>query len=1045
MSVQSHSQIPFTPVAIERPRLLDRLEQASEYRITLITAPTGYGKTTAISQWARRTPIPVAWHSIEEHERDLPNLHRHALSALEDIAPGIEQALLPINDSSAGELAAAIAEYLRRTMVGSAAYVLDDAQHLSGSPGAETWLHTLTDRSPPGLHLVIASQGRPDLPYLDLVAHNQVTVLDDGVLRMTADEIGWLAERTLGRLPSDDELDELISYLDGWPAGIMLALHPLHDSLADVLAHRTDGPRALFETLAEQMLRAQLPDLRHFLLTSSTLRRLTPELCNNVLGLHNSSEWLAEAQSRNLFLSRVSGGLVYHQLFRDFLQNKLHDEDPNRFVELHLRAARRFQEQDDIDNAFTHYLTAGHADTAAHLAEQAALAYYGQGRFETMLDWSERLKEAGASAPSLALQCSYILTDRYEYERADQELEQAFDGFVAQSDDKGSAQVQVQQAWICIQRSELEQSIKLAEPLIQADTPELRGRALRVIGAAYLRSGDVETSIEYLERALEVHRELELLIPLSHLLQDLQVAYMRLGRFKEGGEILQKAVALRRKLGGRANLALALNNLGYYYQQFSDYYQALLTFQDGLSVVAGSPNRRVEGYLLWSMGDLRRDLGAFDAAQRLYDKALDLLPHRGEPNLQSSILVSVATMRRWQNRQEEAVLVAEEGLRVAEAHHLPFEIARAQAAAWAARSQLGQAADALEHLSEVIEELRYQGARFELTGIFGIAAHACLLAEDEDAAREYIDAARRMADEIETAQPLAVEIAHTPELETFVSGLPENDQLQRDLNRLRDAEIELAGDVEEEPAARNTTYTLSVHTLGEESIERDGTLVTDWRSAVAREIFFYLLFEGAQRRDTIGNEFWPDFLPRKVRNNFHATMHRARQALGPNVIIFEDDIYRINPDVQIHCDALDLERVVAEARPLPPHDARAAHLWERAVRLYKGEFLPSLDYEWVQPRRTALHEMYIEALVESGHCARARDDTRGAIDILKKALEVEPYREDIHRTVMRYYADMGEKNQVVNHFNQLQARLQAEIGVAPAEETVRLAERLLRE
>jgi LuxR family maltose regulon positive regulatory protein len=1045
MSVQAHSQIPFTPVAIERPRLLDRLEQASAYRITLITAPTGYGKTTAVSQWARKTPVPVAWHSIEEHERDLPNLHRHALSALEDIAPGIEQALLPITDSSAGELAAAIAEYLRRTLVGSAAYVLDDAQHLSGSPGAETWLHTLTDRSPPGLHLIIASQGRPDLPYLDLVAHSQVTVLDDSVLRMTADEIGWLAERTLGRLPSDEELDDLISHLDGWPAGVMLALHPLHDSLADVLAHRIDGPRALFETLAEQMLRAQLPDLRHFLLTSSTLRRLTPELCNNVLGLRNSSEWLAEAQSRNLFLSRVSGGLVYHQLFRDFLQNKLREEDPERFVELHLRAARRFQEQDDVDNAFTHYLTAGHADTAARLAEQASLAYYGQGRFETMLDWSDRLKTANASAPSLALQCSYVLTDRYEYERAEEELKQAQAGYEQQGDERGSAQVQVQQARIYVQHGELERGIKLAEPLTQVDSPELRGRALRTIGTAYLRSGDVDMSIAYLEKALEVHRELELLIPLSHLLQDLQVAYMRLGRFKEGGEFLQEAVALRRKLGGRANLAHALNNLGYYYQQFSDYYQALLTFQDGLGVVAGSPNRRVEGYLLWSMGDLRRDLGAFDAAQRLYDKALDLLPQRGEPNLQSSILASVATMRRWQNRQEEAVLVAEEALRVAEAQQLPFEAARAEAAAWAARSQLGQAADAVEHLADVIEELRRQGARFELTGVLGIAAHACLLAEDEDAARAYIDAALQVAEEIETAQPLAVEIAHTLELKEFVDGLPENEQLARDLMRWQDAKVELAGDVEEEPTTRNTTYTLSVHTLGDESVGRDGTPVTDWRSAVAREIFFYLLFEGAQRRDTIGSLFWPDFAPRKVRNNFHATMHRARQALGPNVIVFEDDIYRINPDVQIHCDALDLERVVDEARSLPPHDARAAHLWERAVHLYKGEFLPSLDYDWVLPRRIALHEMYIEAMVGMGHCARARDDTRGAIDILKQALEVEPYREDIHRTVMRYYADLGEKNQVVNHFNRLQARLRDEIGVAPAEETVRLAERLLKE
>ena len=1044
---QPHNQIPYTPGAIERPRLLSRLERTPPPRLTLICAPPGYGKTTLASQFARQSPHPVAWHTLEERERDVPNLYEHCVAELEAIAPGIGDSVPPASDYSSTELAILIADHLREALTDSAVYVLDDVHHLDGAPSAEVWLRTLVERLPRTCHLVLVSRTLPSLPFAEMIARNEVLALGQEDLRLTEEEVYDLAQRTLQTPLPDERIRSLVARLEGWPAGIMLALQPLPADLGAAMLKGEGGPEALFEALADSMLRAQPPDLRHFLLTSSTLSRLTPELCSAVLDLPNSAEWIAVVQSRNLFVSHVSGNLVYHTLFRDFLQRQLKSSDPARFIELHLRAAQWFEERDDIDSAFDHYMAAGKLERAGEIAERASGVYFGQGKVETLLSWSSRLSEFQAEVPRLSLECATIHIDRYEYDAAEAELNRAMQAFNRRADESGIAKVQLQQAWINLQRGRYREAAELAAPLVQSASPEMQGRALRVIGLVHLHLGDVTTSVQYLEKALTLHREVGLCSALSHLLQDLQVVYTRLGRLEDAGACLQEVVALRRELGGAGPLALALNNLGYYYHQRSNYRQALLTFREGLRVIAGIPARRAESYLLWSLGDLKRDLGHFDGAKRLYDKALELLPRDSEPHLQISILVSQATLRRWQGRLEEAHLLAEEALKVARKYDMAFERAMAQAAVWAVRAQLGAVDEACDELASAVSDLHEQGARYELTGVLGTCAYANLLRSETSEARRYLEMALEMAEEVESGQPLAAELVHTPKLEKFAGQTLNSPRLEHELAQLLKARSRLAAEmsVDEMDGIHLDTYSLRVLTLGQEAIERDGELITSsqWRTTTAKAIFLYLLFMGPQSFGDLALVFWADSHPDQIRTSFHTTIHRARGALGKNVILFEEGRYFINPELAIWCDALEMEELVKQARPLPLQDARTEDLWRKAVALYKGDFLPSLDAEWIVSQREALGQMYLEALVNLGQCARARHDLKAALSLFERALEVNPYREDIHRAVMTCYAELGQKTQIFYHFNRLRRLLKEELGIEPAQETKMLAQMLL--
>jgi DNA-binding SARP family transcriptional activator len=562
-----------------------------------------------------------------------------------------------------------------------------------------------------------------------------------------------------------------------------------------------------------------------------------------------------------------------------------------------------------------------------------------------------------------------------------------------------------------------------------------------------MRLGDIEAAIQNLEAAIPLYRDDGDVHALSQLMQDLVLVYAQAGRFEEVSSRLQEVVALRRSLGSPSALALALNNLGYFYHRFGEYQQAQQTFTEGLSIIAQVSNRRAEGHLLWSLGDVKRDLGIFDEALRLYLKALEFIG-AGEPPVRCGILVSLSTLRRWEGQIEEAISLATEATNLAQKHKLVMEGLLAQAAWCAACAQVGDYTAVLKQLNAVAEGFNPHSAQLETLQALGCCIQAALYASDRLTATRLLLSALDIARHTNTAQPLAAEIAHTPILEPFIQSNGKWwSALKRDLDRLYTAQTTTA--VAAQPSSEfypHPTYSLRIWTLGQERIERDGkrVLPSEWRAAASKELFLYLALVGPASREEISLVFWPDSTPRQVRANFHTTLYRARQALGENVIVLQDDRYRINPDVALWCDVHEMQKLIQQAQLLSSRDARTEDLWRKAVSLYQGEFLPSLPSDWTFFNRERIRETYIDTLVGAANCVRARGDCQEAITLLKRALQVDPYREDVYRAIMLCYADMGEQHQILSYYKHLQKVFHQELAIKPSQETVTLVERLLR-
>jgi DNA-binding SARP family transcriptional activator/tetratricopeptide (TPR) repeat protein len=1028
------------PGHLNRPRLLKKLHAAQNRRLILISAPPGFGKTVLAHQFVQ-TQAAHLWYTLDETDRDLTalivNLNR-AFSQ-QDVnwnAPRVG------SYSSPAELASQLIEALKTQCAQDFYLVLDDAHLLVGAAQAEQWLRSVVTHIPARCHLILISRVLPNLPFTDLIAHNDVLILHQGDLKFTVDEIQNLAAQPI----DSATLAMLTDRLDGWPTGIVLALQQTLEGLTAPLLAPEPNPEMLFNALAENMLHSQSSELRDFLLVSSTLHAVTPERCSAIWGLASSAPMLQEIQRRHLFVERQTAGIVYHPLFRQFLQQHLFQEAPARFMDLHREAGQWFEKQQDLENAISHYLTAQDVERAVPLIEHLVTAYFAQGKFETLLTWKKLLQSQALSAPQLFCRCGIIYTDRYEYDLARIAFRQAELGFQAQGDSIGCANIQLQRAWLAFQSGDFQHAIELAEPLLKIEDRQtnLRGRALNTLALSHMRLGDLRTALTQLQQALPLYRAHGDAYALSQVLQNLGVVYARQGRLQEASACLQEVVALRRELGAIGALALALNNLGYYYHRHQDYTQAYTTFQEGLNLVSHLVDPRTEAILLWNLGDLQRDRHAWDEADALYTRALGNVGPQ-EPVLRCAILISHATLRRWEDRPAEALLVAQEAAHLAAQHQIAREGLLAELGVWAAEIQSRHWNGDLVPITRITTALRQQEAHADVVKALLVEARAYGLLGDSRSARNALTEALRIAEATRNLQYLASDFLYQPGLEAY---LPTSSALQKvlqtALQQLKDHQILTPAQNVEMGA--ELPFQLKVLTLGNSQVWRDGEIIpaAAWRSSNALELFLYLLFHGPQTREQISLAFWPDSSSKRVRGNFHTTLYRTRQPLGEQVILFEEDRYFLNPGIEIVCDALNFEHYVRQSRLLSAHDARTEDLLKQAVDLYQGEFLTAVDMEWVSAKREHLERLYMHALVRLARCATARRDFERALWRYRQALDRDPYREDLHRHVLRLYVRLGQRHQISAYVANLERKFQQDLHSRPSQKTLKLVQQLLQ-
>jgi LuxR family maltose regulon positive regulatory protein len=385
------------PNLVARPQLSARLEREVGRKLTLISAPAGFGKTTLLVEWLKACQSgerSVAWLSLDEGDNDPTRFLSYLVAALGTAQEGIEEGILSALRSTEPPHIEAITAALINDLAalpGELTLILDD-YHVIDSEAVHGVLSFLLEHLPPNVHLVISSRIDPPLPLSRLRSRNQMTKLGAAELSFTLEESATFLNSVMGLELSAEDVAALEERTEGWIAGLQLAALSMRDrkDIAGFMRAFSGSHRDVLDYLAEEVLEGQPGHVREFLLQTSILDHLSGALCDALTGRNDGQEMLVRLDHENLFVVALDDErrwYRYHHLFADFRRIRLERESPERVSELHCRAAAWYERNGLTSEAVGHALAAKDHERAADLVEQVIGEMWSRGEVMTLLGW----------------------------------------------------------------------------------------------------------------------------------------------------------------------------------------------------------------------------------------------------------------------------------------------------------------------------------------------------------------------------------------------------------------------------------------------------------------------------------------------------------------------------------------------------------------------------------------------------------------------------------------------------------------------------------
>ncbi len=397
----------FVTPTLRRPRLLEWLNARAECRAVVIAAGAGYGKTTLLWQWEQTVDFPCYWYKLDRNDRDWTLHISYIVEAVSQRHPGFGRKAHSIlrqmggpGSSRPGVTAFLLAEMHER-LKEPCTFIIDDWQYVASVTEVRgLWNQILRD-APSTCRFVFLSRGKPQLQFARFKTHGGYAELRTNELRMTEPEITELFRDVYRDPLTPDEASELERRTEGWAASLQLVEVTLRErktpekrrALIESLTARSDTD--LFSFLAEEVLEQQTEETRNFLLSTSILQQITPDLAERLAGVHDGMRRLLQLEHAGLFTYRLDEARYrYHGLFRDFLERRLSDERTDAEVTgLHIHAASYYETSTQWPEAIYHYLRAGLQRQAARLIARYGEEVVAEGRLGMVDEWLQELPD----------------------------------------------------------------------------------------------------------------------------------------------------------------------------------------------------------------------------------------------------------------------------------------------------------------------------------------------------------------------------------------------------------------------------------------------------------------------------------------------------------------------------------------------------------------------------------------------------------------------------------------------------------------------------
>jgi LuxR family transcriptional regulator, maltose regulon positive regulatory protein len=1056
------------PEILSRSRLTERLRSNLALPVTLITANAGSGKTTLVADFLRKQDQPYVWYQLDRTDAD-PSVF------LGYLAYGIQQRVADFGEAvfaylqQANELAErperAVDVLLNEILDGveqQLIIVLDDYHHL----GANTPVHAVVDRLiaylPDVIHVMIISRDIPPLTLARLRSQDSLSIIDRADLLFTDEETQELFRKVFGLKLTAEQLREYGERTHGWITALQLVRQVAQRQIAtstdqkkapDPLAVLRHSERDIFEYFAEEVLAAEPAEVQQLLTRIALLDRIEIETCAQLYPQFESATVLPALVRGNVFMTIASDarGEEYrlHPLFQSFLRRRLRTEVGAAGVAAeHARCAQYFLARAAWEQAVSHLLQAEDYERAAEIIARHGGDWIASGKLGSLASLAEALPSATLEAHPRALaNRAEVARLRGEFDAAQTLFRRAIAALREKDDREGEAEALNSLATIARRRGDCESAFQYLDRAVELTgaTSVVRTKCGNTRGLCLVAMGEwsaAEREFRIALQSAEEHNDGHHVRLITH---NLGLPSMVRGDFGEAMRWLRRM--LRTNTGEppipqetTAHLNIARCHL--YRGEMDDCEQHLDSALERCQLfnLVGQRAETFEAYgnLYRERGELARAAEFYERATRSYDEAgIDLA--RVEL-LEEQAFLSLKAGDFARARVQIDRLIELRSANKNEMGHFTSTLARG-------RILLAQRdfVAAAEHLAPALDYFHQQG-------LYYYEAQACmsLAVCDLESAREpqmleHLRRALDLAARYDYEYWLRQEIAHRPELFASEDAL---DLLPSDL---REQMAALTQQPPEEIVTQTVTLPteplvdLTISMLGPVEIVRDPArpLANDaWTTRRARDILCFIASRRHHRapKDRIIDTFWGEADPEIVEKNFHPTVSHIRKALNSNqplkqnFLIYRDGDYQLSSEFSYQIDTEEFERLIEDgetARRERNFD-RCIDCYERAIALYRGEFMQGSYEPWVEEQRTYYREQYLRMLESLAAVAEKKQEWTRSMDLAQRILREDPFREDIHCLVMRAQAALGNRVAVKEQYETLRKLLQKELGVEPA-------------
>jgi LuxR family transcriptional regulator, maltose regulon positive regulatory protein len=620
------------PPRIPRPHLISRLRTGLHARLTLVSAPPGFGKTTLVADWVYSDPFPTVnaqfcWLSLDEGDNDPVRFFSYVIAALQTVLPKLGAAAVALLQSLPPPMPEAVLTLIINELTDiphSIILVLDD-YHVIITPAIHSAVTFLVDHMPSTLHLVITSRADPLLPLARWRARREMAELRTADLRFTPEEAALFLNTAMGLNLAAPDLAALEERTEGWIAALQLAALSLQgrNDRSDFVASFAGSNHYITDYLVDEVLEQLPPVTREFLLQTALLDSLCGSLCDAVTGQNNGQAMLEQLERANLFLVPLDDErrwYRYHHLFADVLRSRVQQIHPEQLSEWHRRASVWYEEHEFFPEAINEAWRAVDMAQFARLIEQHGPAIAFRGQIQTVLAWLDRLPEdLMRTSPVLYVYHASVLMFMNRAVAAEKRLQDAERAIVAG--------VSAEEAQI-----------------VRGQVATIRANLSRI-------TGDMASCIAFAQQALAYLPEVET-APLklrAIAMLDHARAYRLTGTVTPADEAL--AAAMLEPVAATGNTFAGLNsvtNLAYLQRLQGRLRQARRTYAQALQLV--SKPQEIEflfgnGYYYFGLGDILREQNDLEGAQRYLAQGFAQVT--GEITVEAEVITLGYTALAW--------------------------------------------------------------------------------------------------------------------------------------------------------------------------------------------------------------------------------------------------------------------------------------------------------------------------------------------------------------------------------------------------------------